>query len=182
MNPNEPANREENRKSTGSSSLWPAPNRTPDLDASTKPMASNRFNQRPVPRQRPAICHPPPDPPYPIVPITKPRNLAGFVRWTDLDPAVEYPPDVSDYVDLAEFDPTPWYKGVTPPNRFHVMASVRMETAPDVYLVQLLLYEFGLHTETHNWQNVKIHFPFDTGLLTHTVIPGQDFRIARFME
>lgn len=145
-------------------------------------MASNRFNQRPVPRRRPAICHPPPVPPYVPVPLVKPRQLTGFVRWTDLDPAIPIPPDVSDYILLNQVGTGQVYEGQTPPNRYHVLATVQLQTAPDLYLVTLALWKLGSWVESHGWSAVKVHFPFDTSLLTNITIPGRDFRLARFME
>lgn len=145
-------------------------------------MPSSKFNRNPIPRLRPPICHPPPDPPYPIVPITKPRQLSGFLRWTDLDPAEEFVPDLSAYVDLPQINPTPTYEGRTPDARFHVVARVQLQTAPNRFLIQLFLYQLGILQESHSWSDVQVAFPFDTRLLTHTIIPNYDFRLARFME
>lgn len=116
------------------------------------------------------------------VPLVKPRQLAGFVRWTDLDPALPQKPDVSSYVDLPQVNPTPTYEGSTAKNRFHVVARVQLQTAPDIYLVTLELWELGSWLESHSWSAVQVHFPFDTALLTNITIPGQDYRLARFME
>lgn len=145
-------------------------------------MASNRFNQRPVPHRRPSICHPPPVIPYPPVPPTKPRNLAGFARWTDLDPALEFKPDVHSYIDLQLINPTPTYEGSSPKNRFHLVVRVQLQTPPDLFLVTLELWQLGSLSESHPWSAVRVTIPFDTGLLTDILIPHQDYRLARFLE
>lgn len=145
-------------------------------------MASNRFNQRPVPHRRPSICNPPPVFPFPPVPPTKPRNLAGFARWTDLDPALPHRPDVHSYIDLDLINPTPTYQGSTPPAQFRITAIVQLQTPPDLFLVQIRCFDGGLYNEWHSWSAVKVTVPFDTGLLTHTIIAHYDFRLARFLE
>ena len=145
-------------------------------------MPSNRFNLRPVPTRRPSICHPPPVVPYPPVPLTRPRNLNGFFRWTDLDPALEHKPDLTGYLELAQVNPLPIYQGTSPKNRFHVVARVQVQTPPSRYLITLELWELGACLESHSWSDHQVHFPFDTGLLTDILSPGQDYRLARFME
>lgn len=145
-------------------------------------MASSKFNRRPVPRRRPPICRPPPKEPYDPVPEEKPRQLAGFARWTDLDPAIEHPPDTHGYLALQKIDELPTYRGQTLPNTYHLVATVQLKTPPDVFLVKLDLYHDNYLEESHSWPAVQVHFPFDTGLLTDVVIPNQDYRLARFME
>jgi len=111
-----------------------------------------------------------------------PRQLGGFARWTDLDPALEFKPNVASYITLLKINDTPTYVGQTPKNRFHLVATVYAQEAPNLYFVGLDLYELGGLIEYWAWTLVPVAYPFDTGLLTDIHIPGKDLRIARFME
>ncbi|MEE9602966.1 MAG: hypothetical protein V3V75_06665 [Thermoguttaceae bacterium] len=145
-------------------------------------MASSLFARKPVPRKLPPICKSKAPPGIPPVLILIPRSLQGFAVWSDLPPPGNG--KVDSYLTLAKVHPAPMYQGQTSLLLPYIVADVQPSGAPELWQVRLWLYWPGEIPEEFIFPLVHVdpNAPFDTGLLTDTVNPGIDYRLARFME
>ena len=143
-------------------------------------MPSNKFNQRPVPRRRPAICIAPAGSCLPKYETLIPIRLTIAFGWVDLDPAL--PPEEQPQIfafgtsDPRTGDPPSWHIAHTqPPWELHCW--VELEPTPGRCLVTLRLWYLEEHED---WVFPTVTFnpwkPFDTRPLTHTHIPFKDYR------
>lgn len=164
-------------------------------------MPSSKFNKRPVPKQRPAICASIPKPPpaaatgrgfpaaavepYCLPPLNLlcPPRLQVIFGWIDGDPALppEQQPKLYAGVTSDEKlgDPPSWHAAyIEKPWELH--AWVEWEELPGRCAVTLRLWHYE-QSEDFVWDPVWYNpfAAFDTHRLTNLVIPWQDYRWFR---
>lgn len=145
-------------------------------------MPSSKFNQRPVPKKRPAICIAPAGSCLPGYDLDNPPYLQGYVRWIDLDPL--RPVTASGYAFLSKTGPQPTYYGESALAGTRIAAEVWPTGPPGRWNVDVILFWESDPPETVHFTNVYVDptKPFDSDALEVVTIPGQDFQQARIMN
>lgn len=145
-------------------------------------MPSSKFNQRPVPKRRPAICIAPAGSCLPPYDFDDPPFLQAFIDWWDLDPVD--PIGASGYCVLAKTGPEPTYYGQAAPAGTRIAAEVWATGTPPLWNVDAILFWLTGPAIIWHFTDVPVdpQVPFDSGLLQDINIPGQDYRFARILN
>lgn len=145
-------------------------------------MPSSKFNQRPVPRRRPAICIAPAGSCLPHYDFNNPPFLQATIDWFDLDPLD--PIGASGYCLLAKTGPEPRYYGESAPAGTRIAAEVWATGTPPLWNVDAILFWEARAPVTWHFTAVTVDpdVPFDSGLLSNINLPGQDYRFARILN
>ena len=143
---------------------------------------SSKFNIKPIPILRPAICKKPHGSCWPAWPPEQPLFVHAYLDLYDLDPAD--PIGASGYTQMPMVSPEPTYAGLSPPAPNRVGALIAPAAAPGYWNVEATLHPPAHASVSWFWFDVFIDplRPFDTGLLHNVIIPGLDYQNVRIMQ
>lgn len=143
-------------------------------------MPSSKFNQRPVPKRRPAICIAPAGSCLPPIDPLMPLNLVGSCGWMDLDPLT--PVDLSALITTGNRQTPIAWSGQAILTQGTLSILIQQTDPAGFYDVTLGIDAPPQPPGHYTWPNVFIDptQPFDTRLLTHVYLPGIDRGFARF--
>lgn len=142
-------------------------------------MPSSKFNQRPVPKQRPPVCIPPAGSCLPPYDVTKPERLSAWIAAVDVPPPLAY--DWHAFTITGTRQTPPSYSAAIafPAGQLHLLLEqqVPAELWTLTFTITLPPFPPGFIT----WTNISIDpaAAFDTGLLTLVAWPGINYYRAR---
>lgn len=142
-------------------------------------MPSSKFNQRPVPKQRPAICIAPAGSCLPPYDLAAPETLTATIVAVSLNDPTPY-----DWRAMATTDPRETWPAYALTLRFpdgilHLRAEQQLD--PNLWNVTFDCHPDGGAPKLLFWTDLPIDpaAPFDTGLLTKMYVPGINYYRAR---
>lgn len=143
-------------------------------------MPSSKFNKRPVPRRRPAICIAPPGSCLPPFDTRTPPDLYGWVNWRDLDPVS--PMDAKSMMTTVPRSPTGLYKAIVVIGSATIGANIQDNWPAPTVDVEIFYQDafWGYQSWFFPTLSMPVDRPFNTGTLTAIFVPGTDFRITWF--
>lgn len=145
-------------------------------------MPGSKFNRRPVPRRRPAICIAPAGSCLPPTDRRRPEYIAGFAQWTDLDPVA--PTSAAGIIRAGPRSGGGTYAGEITTSGARLLAFISDHWPTPLVDVTLYIFDPYRNPEVFAFPTAScpLEQPFDTGLLTKIYIPGYDLRVAHFTE
>ena len=143
-------------------------------------MPSSKFNQRPVPRRRPAICISPAGsclPPYDLV---APDKLTAVVAAVDIPPPIAYAWHAFTITGTRQTPPA--YSALINFNEGDLGLLLEQDLPSQLWTLTFTITLLGFPPGDIIWTNIFIDpsKAFDTSLLTRTFVPGINYYRARF--
>lgn len=144
-------------------------------------MGSTIFSSSHPPIKPPAYCKSLIEDLPPALPPTGPIELQGFANWTDLDPLG--PLDISMYAPMSRTPPAWIWSGAKTVEGTLFVITLERLTDPNPWELRLDVWRTPTAHEWYAWPpfNMNTAIPWETPLLTQTVLPGKDYRSAQAM-
>lgn len=142
-------------------------------------MPSSKFNQRPVPKQRPPVCIPPAGSCLPPYDVTKPERLSAAIVAVDVPPPVAY--DWRPFtITNTRQSPPAYSKHITFPVGT-LLLELHQQVPTELWTIRLTIELPPFAPGDITWPDVWIDplAPFDTGLLTLVAWPGINYYRCR---
>ena len=143
-------------------------------------MPSSKFNQRPTPRRRPAICIAPAGSCLQPYELFFPEKAFGFVTAVDVPPPVAYNWHACFNTQKMATPPSYYQIRFWDEGRLEVL--IQEQFPLPLWNLTLSITLEGQPPGTIEWTNIFIDpsKAFDTGLLTRIIVPGINYYRARF--
>lgn len=111
--------------------------------------------------------------------LTAPPQLQGFARWTDPDPLG--PLDIAMAVPMNQVGSAWQWTGERTVQGTLFIITFDQIAAPDLWTITLDVWRTPTAHEGYTFPQFQmpLDFPWDTYLLTHSVIYGKDYRSAQ---
>lgn len=142
-------------------------------------MPSSKFNQRPVPKQRPAICIAPAGSCLPPYDLAAPDTLTAALVAVDLTNPVPY--DWRPFTATQTRETPPAYRQTLkfPDGTFQFR--IKRQANPDLWTLTFYCTPAGWPLILVVWTDIFVDqaAPFDTRLLTKQYTPGTHYYRAR---